>query len=179
MDSMRARVGIATAVLLACVGSWWFLSSTSQPEPLFVAVPPPPPAGALTAPPAPRTPRPEPRTYHLAREAEPPRPRERATEPLQLEEIHSFQRAGVQAAGHAKRECVRPWVEAMGEPVEIVLDAVLHDGVVVDFRLRTLTEIPDDVLDCVRDQVWAVEWPMADSAGELSFQNVISVEPKP
>lgn len=168
MDPTRAKIVIAAAVTLACLGSWWWLSSASRPEPVFVAVPPPRPQ-----------PTPEPRTYHLTRDASPPPPPLPPSDPMELQDIHSFQRAGVQAAGHAKRECVRPWVEAMGEPVEIVMDAVLHDGVVVDFRLRTLTEIPEEVLDCVRDQVWAIEWPTADASGEMSFQNVIAVDPKP
>ena len=183
MDASRARWVIAAVVVLACLGSWWALTRAGRPGPVYVAVPPPP-ARALAEPtpvePGPRPePRVEPRTYHLTRdEAPPPAPRERASEPMELEELHSFQRAGVETAGHAKRECLRPWAEQTGAEVEVVMDAVVHDGVVVDFRLRSLTELPDDVLDCVRDQVWAVEWPMADVSGEMTFQETIHIEPR-
>lgn len=177
MDPTRTRVAIAVVLLLACAGSWWALSKAGRPEPVLVAVPPPPPAKSSNPRPV-LEPSPEPavqHTYHLPR-TRPARADFAPTrESLELEEIHSFQRAGMKAAGHAKRECLMPWAEQTGEPVEVVMDAVLNDGIVVDVRLRTLNELPPEVLDCMSDHVWGVEWPMVDGSGEMNFQRVISV----
>jgi hypothetical protein len=76
----------------------------------------------------------------------------------------------------ARRECLDPWVERVGT-TEMVFDAVLYDGRLVDFGLRSLGEpVPDDVLACVADAVWYGDWPEWELGGELRLQRSIELE---
>lgn len=80
----------------------------------------------------------------------------------------------------ARSECLVPWLgrEGDGDPVEIVFDAVIHDGRLVDVGLRSMRlEVPADVLECVADRAWYAEWPEWDLPGELRLQRSIEVKP--
>jgi hypothetical protein len=77
----------------------------------------------------------------------------------------------------ARRECVDAWVADAGG-AELVFDAVLYDGRLVDFGLRSLGEpLPDDVVACVADAVWYGDWPEWDLPGEMRLQRSVELEP--
>jgi hypothetical protein len=82
-----------------------------------------------------------------------------------------------QVATAAREGCVRPFAQEEGlGKVEIVLDAVLWDGEVVDFGLRGLQDVPDHVLDCIADAAWNTPFPVHDKAGELRLQRMLEVD---
>jgi hypothetical protein len=78
---------------------------------------------------------------------------------------------------NSRNECLRPWVrdQELGE-VEVVLDAVLWDGRVVDFGIRGLRDLPDHVVDCVADHAWSQPFPEHDLEGELRLQRAFPVD---
>ncbi len=79
----------------------------------------------------------------------------------------------------AREVCIRPWIDATDEPLtaEFVFDAVLYDGRMFDFGLRSLSaEVPGDVMDCMRDQAWFSEWPDFDLRGQLMLQRKVEVQ---
>ena len=79
-----------------------------------------------------------------------------------------------EAVGEAKNTCLRPWAEEQDAIVEMVLDAVVSDGSLIELDLRPLTELPDPVIDCVRDTLWEYDWPQhPDHRGEVRFQRSI------
>lgn len=173
MDRWIPRVVGGACAVVAAIALWFTLSTAATPEPVLVAVPPPEVKPAPIVPPPPRQ-----RVYHLP----PPgadQPEEKpptAAAALQPDETRAFQRAGITAAGRAKEACLAPWAQEADTHVEVVMDAVVHDGVVADVQLRTLTELPQHVLDCVRDEAWSIEWPEAEDApGQVRFQHTIEV----
>jgi len=79
-----------------------------------------------------------------------------------------------EAVGDAKDTCLVPWVEEQDQVVELVLDAVVSDGALIELDLRPLTELPDPVIDCVRDTLWDYDWPQdPEHRGEVRFQRSI------
>jgi hypothetical protein len=80
----------------------------------------------------------------------------------------------------ARTDCLVPWLgrDGDGAPEEVVFDAVLHDGRLVDVGIRAMRlELPSDVLQCVADRAWYAEWPEWDLPGELRLQRSIEVQP--
>ncbi|MEQ1564864.1 MAG: hypothetical protein ABMA64_04445 [Myxococcota bacterium] len=78
----------------------------------------------------------------------------------------------------ARADCLEPWVGTVSPEVaeEVVFDAVLIDGRVVDIGIRALThEIPPDVLACVADRAWLSDWPEWELKGELRMQRSFEV----
>lgn len=169
----RWILGIGALFGLVLLGVWWAATSDAP-------VPPPsarkPVATAPKRPANTRIPLPAPQDI-----PPPVLPRERP-EPAQLtpDDRQRMNIAVDAVLTAARTECLVPWLgrEGDGEPVEIVFDAVLNDGRLVDVGLRSMRlEVPPDVLDCVADRAWYADWPEWDIAGELRLQRSIDVLP--
>lgn len=173
----RGLVAAVAAVVIA-VALWWTLSDAAHaPEPVLMTAPKEP-APPVRPSPAPLPQPPVRRTYHLPPPgAEPPAPRPpQPVAVMDLETQKDFQRITHRAMRDAEAECVKPWVEMTQEGAELVLDTVVQDGVVVDVELRALGELPEALVDCVRDVVWQARWPEAsDAPGQLRFQHAMDV----
>lgn len=73
----------------------------------------------------------------------------------------------------ASEGCVLPWLEEFEEPTqaELVFDAVMYDGQMYDFGMRSLDhDLPERVQRCVADEVWALPSPTIDLTGEVRLQ---------
>ncbi len=183
MDAQRL-VGIATAALLVLavvglVAVLWLAPAdpelAAEPEPK--AAPAPRPSGTVpeVAPaqgPMARRKLPTPAGVRHT----PPAPGA-ATAHLSTEEWRDYNEAMHRVASDARDACVRPYAQErdLGK-IEIVLDAVLWDGEVVDFGLRGLQDVPDHVLDCVAEIAWQTPFPIHPAPGELRLQRVIDVD---
>lgn len=180
-------LGVVGAIVLIGLGAWWTLAPTDPNEPTE-------PAEAVAPAPQPNKPLTAPRTWSLPRPAsavqeldpvagqEPHVPASdpepvRAAPPgsMTREETQAFQRASMAVTKEANDSCLRPWTERTGSVAEAVMDVVVQDGVVVDVQLRSLTDLPTNVLDCIADLAWSQEWPVAVSEGEVRFQNSLAV----
>lgn len=180
MNGQRA-IAIATGglLLLALIGLGWALTRATPDEPSVEAPEPAP----LRVRPAPKA---VPEDGPMARRTLPapagvPRPEVAPPDgppaDLSTEQWRDYNEAVHQLVLVARRECVRPWVHEQGlGRIEIVLDAVLWDGEVVDFGIRGLQDVPDHVLDCVADHAWNASFPRYDIPGELRLQRAVKVD---
>ncbi|MEQ1504575.1 MAG: hypothetical protein ABMB14_20215, partial [Myxococcota bacterium] len=74
--------------------------------------------------------------------------------------------------------CLDPWIASIGEPDELVIDAVLVDGRLSDVGLRAMHHpLPADVLTCVAERAWYADWPEWDLGGELRLQRSFELKP--
>jgi len=183
MDAQRI-VGIATAALLVLaviglVAVLWLVPDDAVEQPVVEAPRPkaPRPTGTV----APR----DPVAGPMGRRSLPAPDRSDRTPPpagtptahLSTEEWRDYNVAMHDVATNARERCVRPFAQEndLGT-VEIVLDAVLWDGEVVDFGLRGLQQVPDHVLDCVAEVAWNTRFPVHDKPGELRLQRMLEVD---
>ncbi len=178
MNSTQRAVGVATValllaallILLSVVGA----SPSSEPE--EPAPPPPLPARGSTLPDAPSGPMARvavPRPSDAAPLKEPPVGR---TE-LNTEQWRDYNLAVDDVTRAAREACLRPWAQAedIGR-VEVIVDAILWDGEVVDFGIRGLGDIPDDVLACVAEIAWSTPFPSHELVGEIRLQRPLQID---
>jgi hypothetical protein len=78
----------------------------------------------------------------------------------------------------ARADCLQPWVNDAGKPVELVFDVLLSDGRVSDIGMRPLgATVPEQVVSCVADKAWLADWPEWDLPGEIRLQRSINMRP--
>lgn len=166
------------AALLLGLLAWWLLRPEAPAPPDVsapIARPAPPPA-----PPARRT-----RTYALKPTDDTLRPEPMPAPdvdvpgvPLEREAAFDLVRAGDRAMGEGFRTCVRPTLtEDAWDLPPLVLNLVVHDGVVVDLELTSPIELSPDLLACFADAAWATEFPESPGhAGETRIQRTMGLK---
>lgn len=96
---------------------------------------------------------------------------------LSTEEWRDYNSAMHDVVSKAREACIRPYAQEQGlGKIEVIVDAVLWDGQVVDFGLRGLQEVPDHVLDCVGEIAWNSPFPSHDVPGEVRLQRNLEVD---
>jgi hypothetical protein len=150
------------------------VAEAPAPAPVAPAPAPPPPVGTAPAP-------------RFARVAVTAPPDVAPTEPLPErpvaadvgpEQYREMNYAMDDVINDAREECIRPWLDRTPEArkAEFVFDAVLYDGRMYDFGLRSLsTEVPGEVMSCIRDQAWYGEWPDFELKGQLTLQRSVEI----
>jgi len=110
----------------------------------------------------------------------PERPEHAAKAELDTEQWRDYNVAVHEMVTRARAQCLRPFVreQQLGK-VEVIIDAVLWDGEVVDFGIRGLEEVPDHVIDCVAEEAWGTQFPAHQLAGEIRLQRAVPVEGGP
>ncbi len=149
----------------------------------------PGPARTLPAPPRPRAGRPAPEAPRPARgRVSLPRPTSpspgAAPRPLDGNAKYELNATVDEAVRAARDACLVPYVNGLADPeeVEFVLDVVVVDGQVADFGFRAPggDEVPPDVVQCLADEVWGVDWPrFAALEAETRLQRSFTVRPAP
>lgn len=179
MNGQRA-VGMATVglLLVAVLGVVWLLTRAGPPEVVADEVlPEPAPVRGSTLPERSEGP--------MRRVAVPRPPDMVVTEPtgerrpteLTTEQWRDYNLAVDDVIREARDVCLRDWARSEDKGrVEIIFDAVLWDGVAVDFGIRGLGDIPDHVLDCVADIAWQTPFPEHRLPGEIRLQRPIQVD---
>ena len=176
----QRTVGLVTALIfvLAFLALLWV--ATRQPDVTPpVAAPATPPPSPLPAPPeAPELGAMQRRPLPAPEGVRPPQPPPDApAAQLGAEQWRDYNTAIHEIVVQARTECLRPYAQQAGlGKVEVILDAVLWDGRVVDFGIRGLQDVPDHVLDCVADLAWSTPIPEHDIPGELRLQRAIPVD---
>lgn len=173
----RVVAGVAVAGLFAAV-LLFALTTSPDPGPPAPKVRPARPAAPVPVPGAPSVRRSVPPPTGV----EAPEPPDERPEPAKVtpdlrREMNFAMDAVLRAA---RQDCLQPWldVDPSGPPVEVVFDAVLFDGKLVDFGLRSLgPAVPDEVVACVADAVWYGDWPDWEIRGELRLQRAVELEP--
>lgn len=145
-------------------------------DPVVVAVPEPREAPEVAA--APRYARvPVPAPDGVERPEPPPvRPPSADVTP---DEYRAMNYAMDDVIRNARQACIEPWLDETMSALEaeFVFDAVLYDGRMYDFGLRSLSsDVPAPVMDCMRDQAWYGDWPDFDIRGELTLQRSITAK---
>lgn len=59
---------------------------------------------------------------------------------------------------------------------EFVFDAVVVGGEIIDIKIRALTDVSKDTLDCVHNAAWDAGWPKIKVSGEMRFQRVFRAQ---
>jgi len=174
--------GLTVGVLvLAALGLLW-ASMRELPgdgtEPVPVPAPRPERRAPAVVPPAAadgpmgRRPLPAPVGHEPAR-----RPDNATKANLSTEQWRDYNTAVHELVTRARKQCLRPYVRDAGlGRIEVVIDAVLWDGEVVDFGIRGLQDVPDHVLDCVAEEAWGTQFPAHDIPGEVRLQRSVPVE---
>lgn len=134
---------------------------SAAPSPVAAPAPPPPRPDPPVAPP----PVPEP--------ASRPRPAP-APSALSRDQWAEFSRTAMRALGDVRATCVEPLGPDL-PPAEIVVDIHLAEGVVALIRARPLEPVPDDLVRCIEDELWAATWPEEVLEGDLKLQRVLEV----
>ncbi len=98
--------------------------------------------------------------------------------PVPKEVSIEFAGATMNALAEVRVECVDPWLESDGpEEAEFALNAVVVDGAVADIELLTvIDDLPDDVVDCIRDVAWSTDWPEVEMVGEVRYQRAVKAK---
>lgn len=104
--------------------------------------------------------------------AEPEGFREQAPEPMTPDVKRDFNYAMHDVVKESRFRCFTGWVEEEGMDASstLVLDAVFEGGDISDISIRGLSDVPEDVLECVREVAWEQEWPPYAGGGETRFQ---------
>jgi hypothetical protein len=183
MNAQRAIGVVTIGLLLLAVGFilvLLFSADTELPDDGAPEVPSetPKPVGTVPAAPAPQG-------NPMARQAIPaPRGEQRPKPPnnttranLSTEQWRDYNTAMHEVVTQAREVCIRPFAQQnnLGK-VEIVMDAVLWEGQVVDFGLRGLQDTPDHVLDCIGEVAWNTQFPAHDVPGEVRLQRTLDVD---
>ena len=59
---------------------------------------------------------------------------------------------------------------------EFVFDAVVVEGELIDIKIRALSEVSKDTLNCVHNAAWEAGWPKIKVGGEMRFQRVFRAQ---
>jgi hypothetical protein len=108
-----------------------------------------------------------------------PMPKRPAPADVGPDEYRAMNYAMDDVIGGAREECIQPWLDRTPDALtsEFVFDAVLYDGRMVDFGLRSLSsEVPAEVMGCIRDQAWYSDWPDFDIEGQMTLQRSVEVQ---
>ena len=174
-DQRILAAGAVGVLALAALLAWVFASDVSTPS--AVAPEPTPKPGRKAPPPASAPAGPRGRVSL-------PRPAAKGHRTAVLDGNGKYAlNASVDEVVRAARDaCLAPWVPTLPAPheVEFVLDVVTLDGSVTDFGFRAPAgeELPPDVVQCVADAVWGVDWPPFDGlSGETRLQRTFTVQP--
>lgn len=170
-DRMALLLLVGAAVLgVLAAASLWFAGDTGVDTPEVVpavgAVERPLPAPSPDADPPAAEPEPEPATPEPVAQPEAP------PEPMTPDVKRDFNYAMHDVVKEARFRCFTGWIQEEGmDPAEtLVLDAVFQGGAISDIAIRGVGEVPDDVLECVREVAWEQEWPPYGGDGETRFQ---------
>ncbi len=173
---MTERRVLSALVVLLIVGAlvfgWLFL--TAPTDPVVVRAPEPPRAKVRARP------SPSPGRVSLPR---PAAPEPAGTRPrLDPNTKYSLNDHVDQVVRAAREECLLPYVNGVPDPheLEFVLDVVLVEGDATDFGVRVPggEALPTEVVACMADAVWAVDWPHFDGTGpETRLQRDFTVSP--
>ena len=172
----KDRVAVALTGLVALLVTAWMLFGGAEETPEAA-----PPAAEAPEPTPPARQASAPAVYHLPHpdlseeELPPPRPPDPDAEPLSVPDRAAFNKAVNHGVRDAHAECVEPWLSGapLGPFVELVVNARVVDGDVIDLELRSIEELPADLVECVRDVLWERDWPSADVTGEVRFQEML------
>ena len=107
----------------------------------------------------------------------PVRAMDQALAPVDVSGRTAFYFALQEAVTEARFRCLDDWFNEGGVDPDttLVMDAVTQDGAVVDIAFRGAGEIPEHVVQCVKDVAWDLEWPELDLEGERRFQRSFNV----
>lgn len=169
-----AGVGVAVIAVVAGVGSLLYFDEPTV-DPIDNPVPPRPPPTVEPAPPRPvlapgrsRVSMPPPDDRD--RPIKPDNPTPAPVTPELRREMNYFVDDMMTAA---RDKCILPWMEEFddGTTAEFVFDAVMYDGQMYDFGIRSLDhDLPESIQACIADEVWAQEAPTIELAGEVRLQ---------
>jgi len=184
MDAQRLIGGLTVGVLvLAGLGLFWLATAPpSVPDPPVPTPQPAVPVPSPRAPPVVPPPAPGPMARRTLpaptdRPVRPPPPPNAPRAKLSTEQWRDYNESVHEMVTRAREACLRPYVRDAGlGRIEVVVDAVLWEGEVVDFGIRGLQDVPDHVIDCVADEAWATPFPRHELAGEVRLQRSVPVE---
>jgi len=91
--------------------------------------------------------------------------------------IAAFSLASNDATGLMWEECVRPWRgEEEVDDSPLTVNLVLVDGRVSDVEIISPIALPAELIQCMKDRVWSVDFPEHDlHRGELRLQRTLSL----
>ena len=98
--------------------------------------------------------------------------------PMNREVMNGFAAASNEATGRMWHECVRPWRDDH-EPIDapLTVNLVLQDGWVGDVEIIAPVPLPPDLLSCMEDRMWSVEFPeFPGQRGELRLQRTLELK---
>ena len=169
----------AVAFVVATLAIVSLLYQSTEPGDVELDIDPAPEVGKIAPAPAPAS---KPRTRVDPRPRDTPVPASLArpnptTENVPPDVKQDYNYAMRDAVKEARIQCIAPYVDEVGmlEPATMVMDAVVTDGELTDISLRSVGDMPKDVVDCARDAAWAIDWPSWDGQGELRFQETFTV----